>query len=34
MKENLAVFDFSLDAEDMTAIKKLDTGRSLFGWYD
>lgn len=34
MKENLAVFDFSLDAEDMAAIKKLDTGRSLFGWYD
>lgn len=34
MKENLAVFDFSLDDEDMTAIKKLDTGRSLFGWYD
>lgn len=33
MRENLAVFDFSLSAEDMAAIGALDGGRSLFGWY-
>lgn len=32
MQENINVFDFSLDAEDMKAIKGLDTGKSLFGW--
>lgn len=33
MRENLAVFDFALSAEDMAAIGALDGGRSLFGWY-
>ncbi len=30
MAENLAVFDFSLDDEDMECIASLDTGKSLF----
>jgi len=30
MKENINVFDFSLSPEDMEAISRLDTGRSLF----
>ena len=30
MAENLDVFDFKLDADDMAAIKKLDTKESLF----
>lgn len=30
MAENLAVFDFALTAEDMTAIAGLDTGKSVF----
>ena len=33
MAENLDVFDFELDAEDMARIGQLDEGRSLFGWY-
>lgn len=28
MKENLDIFDFTLDADDMAAIRRLDTGRS------
>ncbi len=28
MEENLNIFDFELDADDMAAIRKLDTGRS------
>ncbi len=30
MQENLAVFDFTLDEEDMAQLKALDTGSSLF----
>ena len=33
MVENLDVFGFELDAEDMARIGRLDEGRSLFGWY-
>ncbi len=30
MQENLNLFDFELDAEDMQAIANLDTAHSLF----
>lgn len=30
MKQNLDIFDFALSADDMAAIERLDTGRSLF----
>lgn len=30
LKENIEIFDFSLDDDDMAAIAKLDTGKSLF----
>ena len=30
MQQNFDVFDFTLSAEDMTAIEKLDRGESLF----
>lgn len=30
MQENLNLFDFELDADDMQAIDTLDTGHSLF----
>ena len=30
MKENIDVFDFSLDADDMAQIASLDTQESLF----
>ena len=33
MAENLDVFGFELDADDMARIARLDEGRSLFGWY-
>lgn len=33
MAENIAVFDFSLDADDMRAITAMDRNESLFGWY-
>jgi len=33
MKENISVFDFDLEADEMQAIKKLEIGRSLFGWW-
>lgn len=33
MKENMEVFDFDLDAESMLEIRKLEIGRSLFGWW-
>lgn len=32
MIENISIFDFSLDTQDLSEIKKLDTNRSLFGW--
>lgn len=32
-KENLAISDFELTAEDMCRIEKLDTDHSLFGWW-
>lgn len=32
MRENLAVFDFCLDKDEMDAIARIDTGRGLFGW--
>ena len=30
MEQNLDIFDFSLNEEEMKAIEKLDTGKSLF----
>lgn len=30
MRENFAVFDFALSADDKAKIAKLDTGKSLF----
>ena len=33
MKENLSVLDFELDSEEMSALEKLEIGRSLFGWW-
>jgi len=33
MKENLEIFDFSLDESDLKKIEALDTGKSLFNWY-
>ena len=33
MRENLAVLEFDLTAEDMQAIEQLEIGRSLFGWW-
>ena len=33
MIENISVFDFKLDSNDMSEIKTLDRGKSLFGWY-
>lgn len=33
MIENISIFDFKLDSNDMTEIKTLDRGKSLFGWY-
>ncbi|KIR03981.1 oxidoreductase of aldo/keto reductase family, subgroup 1 [Lachnospiraceae bacterium TWA4] len=33
MRENMEVFDFSLTDEEMKQIKKLNEGKSLFGWY-
>ena len=33
MIENMSIEDFELDGDDLSAIKKLDEGRSLFGWY-
>ncbi len=34
LKENLEIFDFRLSADDMQRLRSLDTGKSLFGWYD
>lgn len=33
MRENLDIFDFELDENEMKAIEALDCGRSLFGWW-
>ncbi|PAF50217.1 hypothetical protein BKH43_05315 [Helicobacter sp. 13S00401-1] len=33
MIENIDIFDFKLDSEDMASIAKLETNKSLFGWY-
>ena len=33
MRENMEIFDFALTSEEMNAIKVLDEGRSLFGWW-
>ncbi len=33
MRENIALFDFELTSDDMQAIRALDTGKTLFGWY-
>ena len=33
MKENLGIFDFQLQDEDMQRIRALDRGKTLFGWY-
>lgn len=32
MKENINIFDFALDAQDLNTIATLDRGKSLFGW--
>lgn len=34
MRENLDIFDFSLDDSELAEIAGLDTGKSAFGWYD
>jgi diketogulonate reductase-like aldo/keto reductase len=33
MQENLELFDFSLDADEMRLIEQLDEDCSLFGWW-
>lgn len=33
MAQNLAVFDFTLTGDELARIQRLDTGRSLFGWW-
>ena len=33
MIENISIFDFELDNEDMSIIKGMDRNQSLFGWY-
>ena len=33
MLENMSIEDFTLDGYDLSSIKKLDEGRSIFGWY-
>jgi len=34
LNENLALFDFTLTADEMAVIHTLDEGKSLFGWYE
>ncbi len=34
MKENLNIFDFTLETEDKQALSKLDTNKSYFSWVD
>lgn len=33
MKENIAVLDFELEPDEMSALEALEIGRSLFGWW-
>lgn len=33
MKENLDILNFSLSSEEISGIKTLDEGRSLFDWW-
>lgn len=33
LKENLNIFDFKLDTDDLVQIAKLDTGKSSVGWW-
>ncbi len=33
MIENMDIFDFQLTYDDMSRIRKLDQGKTLFGWY-
>lgn len=33
LKENLNIFDFKLDSDDLAQIAKLDTGKSSVGWW-
>lgn len=33
IQENMDILDFSLTDEEMASIRKLDQGRSLFGWW-
>ena len=34
LKQNIDLFDFELNNKEIEEIKKLDNGKSLFGWYD
>lgn len=34
MKENLNIFDFTIDSQDMENLRKLDTNQSYFSWVD
>ena len=34
MIENLAIFDVTLNRDDMAQIQQLETGKTLFGWYE
>ena len=32
--ENLDIFDVTLTPDDMARIQQLETGKTLFGWYE
>lgn len=34
MIENISIFDFELDSEDLAQIARLETNKSAFGWFD
>ncbi|MCH5322468.1 MAG: aldo/keto reductase [Helicobacter sp.] len=34
MKENLDIFDFTIDSQDMQSLRKLDKNKSYFSWSD
>lgn len=34
MAENLDIFDVTLTPDDMARIQQLETGKTLFGWYE